>query len=392
MTKKQDKAIITILGKDRKGLISGVTGFLARGKINITDIKQSVVQGLFTMFMTVDLSTGAFGFEDLKAGLGRLAEKLDVDIEVTPFSEYRGLAHIKPRNPYAMVVLGKDRPGIVSDVSSILFSMDLNIESTNLTARGDLISVKFIIDIEDKSPEKVRGAIKQASERVGLDVVVLKYENFQREKRLIVFDMDSTITDDEVIDALAAAGGVEEEVKGITARAMQGDLDFKKALKDRVQLLSGMPVSVLEDIAENLTLTPGTEELLSTLKSMGYKTALISGGFTFFTDRLKEELDFDYAYANKLEIEDGRLTGRLRGRIIDAEGKGRIIQELAKKENISTDHIVAVGDGANDQIMIKNAGLGIAFNAKDLLKKISDGTISKTNIVGLLNVLGREEK
>ncbi|GBE56904.1 phosphoserine phosphatase [archaeon BMS3Bbin16] len=387
-----DKAVITILGKDRKGLISGVTGFLAQGNVNITDIKQSVVQGLFTMFMTVDLSTGRLGFEDLQTGLKRLAEKLQVEIEVTSFSEYQDHRPVKPRNPYALVVLGRDRPGIVSDVSSILVSMDLNIESTNLTARGDLISVKFIIDIEDKSPEKVREAVKQASERVGLDVVVLRYENFQREKRLIVFDMDSTITDDEVIDALATAAGVEAEVKSITARAMQGDLDFKKALKDRVKLLTGMPVSVLEDIAENLTLTPGTEELLSTLKSMGYKTALISGGFTFFTDRLKEELDFDYAYANKLEIVDGRLTGRIRGRIIDAEGKGRIIQELAKKENISTDNIVAVGDGANDQIMIKNAGLGIAFNAKDLLKKISDGTISKTNIVGLLNVLGGEER
>ncbi|HDH27965.1 MAG TPA: phosphoserine phosphatase SerB, partial [Euryarchaeota archaeon] len=342
--------------------------------------------------MTVDLSTGRLGFEDLQTGLKRLAEKLQVEIEVTSFSEYQDHRPVKPRNPYALVVLGRDRPGIVSDVSSILVSMDLNIESTNLTARGDLISVKFIIDIEDKSPEKVREAVKQASERVGLDVVVLRYENFQREKRLIVFDMDSTITDDEVIDALATAAGVEAEVKSITARAMQGDLDFKKALKDRVKLLTGMPVSVLEDIAENLTLTPGTEELLSTLKSMGYKTALISGGFTFFTDRLKEELDFDYAYANKLEIVDGRLTGRIRGRIIDAEGKGRIIQELAKKENISTDNIVAVGDGANDQIMIKNAGLGIAFNAKDLLKKISDGTISKTNIVGLLNVLGGEER
>ncbi|GBE18623.1 phosphoserine phosphatase [archaeon BMS3Abin16] len=387
-----DKAVITILGKDRKGLISGVTEFLAQGKINITDIKQSVVQGLFTMFMTVDLSTGRLGFEDLQTGLKRLAEKLQVEIEVTSFSEYQDHRPVKPRNPYALVVLGRDRPGIVSDVSSILVSMDLNIESTNLTARGDLISVKFIIDIEDKSPETVREAVKQASERVGLDVVVLRYENFQREKRLIVFDMDSTITDDEVIDALATAAGVEAEVKSITARAMQGDLDFKKALKDRVKLLTGMPVSVLEDIAENLTLTPGTEELLSTLKSMGYKTALISGGFTFFTDRLKEELDFDYAYANKLDIVDGRLTGRIRGRIIDAEGKGRIIQELAKKENISTDNIVAVGDGANDQIMIKNAGLGIAFNAKDLLKKISDGTISKTNIVGLLNVLGGEER
>jgi phosphoserine phosphatase len=387
-----DKAVVTVLGKDRKGLISGVTGFLASGGVNITDIKQSVVQGLFTMFMTVDLSTGKLSFEKMKAGLEKLALKLDVEIEVSLFSEYKELAHLKPRNLYAVVVLGKDRPGIVADMSRVLFSMGVNIEGTNLTARGDLISVKFIIDIEDKPSETVKQAIKKAGEKVGLDVVALRYENFKREKRIIVFDMDSTITDMEVIDTLAKAAGMEEEVKGITEKAMKGDLEFKRALKDRVKLLSGMSVDVLEDIAENLTLTPGTEELLSTLKSMGYKTALISGGFTFFTDRLKDRLNFDYSFANKLEIEDGRLTGRLRGPIIDAEGKGRIIQKLAQKENITTENIVAVGDGANDQIMIKNAGLGIAFNAKDLLKKISDGSISKTNIAGLLNVLGGEER
>lgn len=387
-----DKAVITVLGKDRKGIISGIASFLGKNRINITDIKQSVVQGLFTMFMTVDLSTSESGFEEMKAGLERFAKKLDVNIETMPLSEYKGMVTGKAVNIYALIVLGKDRPGIVADMSSILFSMGINIESTNLTARGDIISVKFIIDLDDKEPEKVREAIKMAGERVGLDVVVLPYENFKREKRLIVFDMDSTITEIEVIDSLAKAAGVEDEVKCITEKAMCGDIDFKPALKERVKHLSGMPIEILEDISANLTLNPGTEELLVSLKSMGYKTALISGGFTFFTDRLKERLNFDYAFANRLEIKDGKLTGKLVGRIIDAEAKGRIVQDLAKKENISTDHIVAVGDGANDQIMIKNAGLGIAFNAKALLKKISDGTLSKSNIVGLLNVLGGDER
>jgi phosphoserine phosphatase len=388
----KNKAVITVLGKDRKGLISGVSGFLAKSQINVTDIKQSVVQGLFTMFMTVDHSKSALSYEEMKAGLELIGNKLDVNVEVSSLLEYRDLSPAKPRSPYVIVVLGKDRPGIVADMSSILFSIGINIEGTNLTARGDLISVKFIIDIEEKDPGVVKEAVKRAGERVGLDVVVQKLESFKKEKRLIVFDMDSTITDFEVIDTLAKAAGVEEEVKFITEQAMSGDIEFKRALEDRVLLLSGMEVNVLEDIAENLTLTPGTEELLSTLKAMGYKIALISGGFTFFTDRLKEKLDFDYAFANRLEIKNRKLTGKVIGPIIDAQGKGDIIKELAEKENISTDHIVAVGDGANDQIMIKNAGLGIAFNAKDLLKKISDGTISKTNIIGLLNVLGSEEK
>jgi len=388
----KDKAVITVLGKDRKGLIAGVAGFLARNGINITDIKQSVVQGLFTMFMTVDLSTGSLSYEDMAEGLERIGRKLDVEIEVSPLSQYRGLVRERPRNLYAVVALGKDRPGIVADMSSILFSMGINIESTNLTARGELISVKFIIDIEDKGPEVVREALKKAGEKVGLDVVVASYESFRKEKRLVVFDMDSTITDMEVIDVLAKAAGVDDEVRRITESAMSGRLDFKEALRSRVRLLAGMPVEVLDEIAENLTLTPGCEELLAALKSMGYKTALISGSFTYFAEKLKERLGFDYVFANELEIEGGRLTGRVVGRVIDAREKGRIIEELARRENISTENIVAVGDGANDQIMIKNAGLGIAFNAKELLKRISDGTISKMNLVGLLHLLSGEER
>lgn len=385
-----DKAVVTVLGKDKKGLISKVTGYFGMEKVNITDIKQSVVQGLFTMFMTIDLTTGEKDFEQLKKDLDAIARELEVTIELVPIHLYQPLESIKPRTPYVVVVLGKDRPGIVADVTSILFGLDLNIEATNLTARGDLISVKFVIDIEEKDHDKLRTIIKSEGEKAGLDVIFQRLEAFKREKRLIVFDMDSTVTDEEVIDALAREAGVEEEVKCITEQAMCGDLDFKEALTHRVQLLKGMPVELMEAIAENLALTPGTEELLTTLKAMGYKTALISGGFTFFTDRLKERLNFDYAFANELDIDDGKLTGRLKGEIIDAEGKGRIITELAEKENITTDNIVAVGDGANDQIMIKNAGLGIAFNAKDLLKKISDGTLSKTNIIGILNVLGGE--
>ncbi len=262
----KDSVVVTVLGKDRKGLISGITGFLARGGVNITDIKQSVVQGLFTMFMTVDLSTGTMSFEDVKQGLEKIGKKLNVNIEVSKLSQYQRLMPSKPRNLYAVVVLGKDRPGIVADMSSILFHMGINIESTNLTARGDLISVKFLLDLEEKAPDKVREAIKKAGERVGLDVVVQRFESYKREKRLIVFDMDSTITDVEVIDTLAKAAGVEEEVRCITEQAMCGDLDFKEALKNRVRLLTGMPVEVLEEIAQDLALTPGTEELLSTLE------------------------------------------------------------------------------------------------------------------------------
>lgn len=185
---------------------------------------------------------------------------------------------------------------------------------------------------------------------------------------------------------------MDEQVKAITDRAMNGEMDFKESLCQRVRLLKGMPLSTLQEIAADLQLTPGSEELIHHLKQVGYKIALISGGFTFFTDVLKERLGFDYAFANDLEIKDGVLTGEIKGEIIDAEAKGRIIYDLAEREKISPDNIVAVGDGANDCLMIKNAGLGVAFNAKEVLKKVSDGSLSRENLLGLLNVLGLAEK
>jgi phosphoserine phosphatase len=204
--------------------------------------------------------------------------------------------------------------------------------------------------------------------------------------------MDMTIVDFEIINKLASFVGVDEEVKSITERAMLGEMDFEQSLRQRVSLLKGTPVHTLEEIARDLQLTPGSEELIHHLKQMGYKIALISGGFTYFTDVLKERLDFDYAFANQLEIKDGVLTGEIQGEIIDAKAKGRIVNYLAKLENIRPDNIVAVGDGANDCLMIQNAGLGVAFNAKEILKRVSDGSISRENLLGLLNVLGIADK
>jgi phosphoserine phosphatase len=200
--------------------------------------------------------------------------------------------------------------------------------------------------------------------------------------------MDSTIIQNEVINDLAQAADVGPKVSDITHRAMNGDIDFKEALRERVKLLEGLPVAVLEEVASGMKLTPGAQDLISTLRAMGFKLALISGGFTYFADRLRDWLGFDYVFANELEIENGALTGRVKGRIIDADAKGEIVKELARKEGLSLEEIVAVGDGANDQIMLKNAGFGIAFNASDILAKVADGKITHSNLLGLLYCLG----
>lgn len=306
-----------------------------------------------------------------------------MEVHVAPFKRQES----GRKDLYVITILGRDRVGIVYDVSGLLFRHGINIEKTSLTARDKLISIEFLVDLRGNDPEDIKRKLKEEIEHTGLDVVFQPYEFFKRDKRLIVFDMDSTLIDAEIINELAKAAGVEKEVEELTRRAMEGEMSFEDALRERVKLLKGLPVEVLEKIYREIKLTEGAKELIKSLKESGYKIALVSGGFTYFTDRLKEELDLDYAFGNELEIENGRLTGRIKGRIIDAREKARIIDEIAAKEGISKENIVAVGDGANDRIMIENAGLGIAFNAKEALKEVADGMLSKENLIGLAGVL-----
>ncbi|WP_457550288.1 phosphoserine phosphatase SerB [Archaeoglobus sp.] len=379
---------ITVYGKDRKGIIYAISNALADMNVNIVDIEQRVLHGIFLMYVIADCSKTNLSFEEIRDRLVEVGRNVGVNVHVSKFEKEVS----KDKNLYVITVLGKDRVGIVRDISKILLDHGVNIESTSLIARDKLISIEFVVDIGEANPEKLKKSLKKAVESVNLDIVIQPYHEFEREKRLIVFDMDSTLVDAEIIDEIAKYAGVEEEVKKITEKAMRGEMDFETALIERVRLLKGLPVEVLEKIYRNIKLTEGAKELIQALKKAGYKVAVVSGGFTYFTDKLKEELGLDYAFGNELEIEDGKLTGRIKGRIIDAEEKARIIEEIAKKEGISKENVVAVGDGANDRIMIENAGLGIAFNAKEVLKDVADGTLSKENLIGLACVLGLFKK
>ena len=222
-------------------------------------------------------------------------------------------------------------------------------------------------------------------------MVMQPAHSFQKRKKIVIFDMDSTLVDAEMIDEMAKLAGVGKEIAAITAEGMRTKVDFAQSLRKRVALLKGLSVKTLGSLARTLRLTRGSAELISTLKEMGFRVALITGGFTFFTDILKKKLGFDYAFGNELEIRHGRLTGRIKGRIIDAEGKARMMDEICRLEGITRDEVVAVGDGSNDRIMVANAGLGIAFNAKEILKKVADGALTRDHMKGILYCLGISE-
>jgi len=386
-----DFALITATGKDKPGLIAEITGVVARANVNIVDIEAFSMRGLFAIFMIVDCRAAVTPVGSLRAQLLDIGNKIGLDIAMEPYIAGRRRADKKL---VLLTTLGKDRPGIVAKVSKFLSEKNANIERIRMNAYGDLNAMEITADVRDISSgfEDFRTGLEDVCGEVGQDVVAQTEDVFRRPKRLIVFDVDSTLIDVEVIDKLAEAAGVGDKVREITEKAMNGKIAFKQALRERAKLLKGLSVETLDAIANSIEIKPSAEELVSTLKALGFKTALISGGFSYFVDRIKERLGIDYAYSNKLFIKDGKLTGEVEEPVIDEKRKGELIGELAKKENLLREEIVAVGDGANDRFMLSNSGLGIAINPKDVLKKVADGVITKENLRGMLYCLGAPEK
>jgi phosphoserine phosphatase len=381
--------VISAVGKDKPGLVYSVTNVLAELGINIVDVDARSVRGHFSLFIVIDLSTSEYGFEKMYTSLKPLESNFNLGLNIEPYDAGRRKTD---KRMMVLTVMGQDRPGIVAGVAGILAKIDINIETVRMIARGDYIAMELTVDASEvKNISIARKTLYGFSAETGLDVSLRDHDAFEKPKRVVIFDCDSTIIQGEVIDELAKVAGVSERVKEITEQAMQGELDFEQALEERVSLLKGLTAEQLELLSGALNLTPGAEELIATLHFMGYKVGVISGGFTFFTDFLRKKLKLDYVYANELEIEGGVVTGNIKGEIIDANRKGEIIKQIANSENISVDQVVAVGDGANDRFMLQNSGLAIAFNPKEILKEYSDGMINSDNISGLLHFLGIPE-
>jgi phosphoserine phosphatase len=278
-------------------------------------------------------------------------------------------------------------------VSRILADHQVNIERITKLTQGQLRCVEFLITTPpDLDVKALTRKLLHAATSLGVDIAVQKESLYRRAKRLVVMDMDSTLIQIEVIDELARLAGVGAAVAEITERAMNGELDFQEALRARVTLLKGLEASALEQVYRNIPFTPGAKTLVRILKRLGFKTAVISGGFKFFTDRLKEELGLDYAYANELEIVDGIVTGGVVGPIIDGARKAQLLEEIAAGEGITLDQVIAIGDGANDLPMLGKAGLGIAFNAKARVREQADYHINQQSLDSILYLLGLSER
>jgi phosphoserine phosphatase len=356
--------------------------------LNIIDIEQTVIHSQFTMVLLLQPIRPRFQLSRLRDDLQRLAKRRGMNITITPLHEFKGLRLAETKKPYVLTILGSDRPGVVAAFSSSLAKNHCNIERIKMIARGEFLGMEMVIDLRDADFYLLRKELSEVARRTGTDVIAQPEPTFKKRKKVIVFDMDSTIVDGEIIDEMAKLAGVGKKVAAITQEGMKGKIDYVQSLRARVSLLKGLGIKSLEPLAETLKLTKGSEELILALREMGFKIGLISGGFSYFTDIVKKRLGFDYAFGNKLEIKSGKLTGRIKGKIIDAYRKAQIMDDICHKEGITRDEVVAVGDGSNDRIMVANAGLGIAFNAKEILKKVADGTITRENMKGVLYCLG----
>ncbi len=391
--------LVNISGHDRPGVTSALTEILAEYDATILDIGQADIHHTLSLGILFK-TTGDLSGNIMKDLLFKASE-LNVQIRFTPVSvkEYEAWVGRQGKNRWIVTILGRRLTARqMASVTRIIADQNLNIDSIQrLTGRIPLSEseeartkacVEFSVRGNPNDVNEMQSLFMKLSAKEEFDISLQQDTMYRRCRRLVCFDMDSTLIETEVIDELAERAGVGEKVRAITERAMRGEIDFDESFRERVALLKGLDESVMREIAENLPVTEGVSRMMEVLKRAGFKTAILSGGFTYFGNYLKQKFGIDYVYANELEIVDGKLTGRYVGDIVNGRRKAELLRLLAQVENIDIAQTIAVGDGANDLPMLTTAGLGIAFHAKPKVKATAGQSISTIGLDGVLYFIG----
>ena len=401
MAQNDEIILININGADRPGVTAALTEILAKNNAVILDIGQADIHNHLSLGILFQSTEGNSG--DILKELLFKSYELDVNIRFNPITEqeYSKRVGMQGKNRYIITILSRKLTAKqIAGVSRIVAEQDMNIDDIKrLTGRIPLdenartpkASVEFSVRGTPKNKECMKAEFMKLSTELEMDISFQEDSMYRRMRRLICFDMDSTLIETEVIDELAIRAGVGDQVKAITEAAMRGEIDFCESFRQRCALLKGLDVSVMQEIAENLPITEGVDRLMRILKKVGFKIAILSGGFTYFGNFLKQKYNIDYVYANELEIENGKLTGNHVGDIVDGKRKAELLRLIAQVENVDIRQTVAVGDGANDLPMISIAGLGIAFHAKPKVKATAKQSISTIGLDGILYFLGYKD-
>jgi phosphoserine phosphatase len=381
------QVLLKVSGADSPGITAGITTCVAAESGRLLDIEQAVTHGLLSLMVLVEINSENFPrFE------ASVREKLSAYHLELKFERLTGVLTVPdPAGRFVVTVIAEEiQAQLVAELTKAIALTGTNIDSIRKLSSGGLSTIELICT------SAARLNIAQISEKLmpvtaqfaGADIAIQKENLYRRSKRLVVFDMDSTLIQGEVIDELADLLGKKAEVSALTKRAMEGEMDFQESIIRRVSLLKGLSRKDLDTVYSAIKYTPGAERLVKVLKRLGYKIAIISGGFTYFVERLKNELGVHYAYANSLEMDGDTLTGRLQGLIVDGRRKADLLELLAQQEGILLDQVIAIGDGANDMQMLKKAGLGIAFNAKPFTKAMVGTSITHKSMESILYLLG----
>ena len=401
----EDKEIILlkVSGQDKPGVTAGLTAILATYDAIILDIGQADIHDTLSLGILFEIKTGSLSAPVLKDLLFKGYE-LGIKVKFIPISipDYEVWVKAQRKQRYIINILGeKSAAAQLAAVTKIMSDQNLNIDSIKrLTGRTSVVEkedyprscVQLSVTGEIVDKTVMTASFMSISRTLDVDISFQEDNMYRRNRRLVCFDMDSTLIQTEVIDELADLNGVGEQVRAITESAMNGEIDFNESFKKRMALLEGLSEEVLQEVAKRLPITKGAHRLVKALKYYGYKTAILSGGFTYFGEYLQKELGIDYVHANQLEIKDGKLTGNYLGDIVDGQKKAEYLTAIAKKEGIHINQTIAVGDGANDLPMLNLAGLGIAFHAKPKVKESAATSISSLGLDGVLYLLGYHDR
>jgi phosphoserine phosphatase len=390
MDEKRDFVMVTVSGPDQPGITSAFSKILVENHVEIVDIEQASLQDFLGLSFLLDMSGAKQSKDGVLKDLLFEASRLRLTLNFRLFSEKEMKAR-NNKNLFILTYFGDTRA--LAEISNVLAEENANIEMISNLTRHCAMCVELTINVNEvKNLGQLKSRVIAKSHELNIDLAIQKMEAYRKNKRLVFFDMDSTLVDMEIINEMAQRAGVFKEVSRITEKAIRGDIDFEESLTQRVALLKGLRVEELEKIRNDMRLSEGAEDLVDTLKKLGFKLGLVSGGFDYFSDFLREKLGLDFSYANQLEIKNGSLTGKVIGKIVDNTYKAKIVNMVTEEEGVLLDQTVAIGDGANDVLMLGQAGLGIAYNAREKLERAANMSLGRARLKNILYILGISEE